>query len=125
MWWIFLQLLLPSANTVPAVQPPPSPVVEWLTEKDHDFGTMKHERPQTFVFRYKNISKDTILLETVRTTCGCTAATWTENPVAPGSSGEIVVEYDAYQRGSFSKKIRVFFDKQRKPEILWIRGNVH
>ena len=125
MWWRFLQLLLPSVNTTQALHNPAPPVVEWLTEKDHDFGTMKHERPQTFVFRYKTLHTDTILLETVRTTCGCTAATWTEGPIAPGDSGEIVVEYDAYQRGSFSKKIRVFFDKQRKPEILWIRGNVH
>jgi len=100
------------------------PIVEWLTERDHDFQHLRQEHPKTFVFRFKNIDSQPILLQTVRTSCGCTAATWTETPIAPGGTGEIVVEYDAYQRGEFKKKIRVFFDRQRKPEILWIRGEV-
>lgn len=106
------------------VEPSKPSIVEWLTERDHDFGKLRRERPQTFVFRFKNLSSQPILLQTVRTTCGCTAAQWTEAPVASGETGEISVEYDAYQRGGFSKKIRVYFDQQRKPEILWIRGEV-
>lgn len=101
-----------------------APIVEWLTERDHDFQHLRQEHPKTFVFRFKNIDIQPIVLQTVRTSCGCTAATWTEAPIQPGSTGEIEVEYDAYQRGEFSKKIRVFFDRQRKPEILWIRGEV-
>jgi len=110
-----------NAAQVSATKPP---VVEWITERDHDFGKLRHERPKTFVFKFKNLDSEPIMLQTVRTSCGCTAATWTETPIAPGESGEIVVEYDAYQRGEFKKKIRVFFDRQRKPEILWIRGEV-
>ena len=102
----------------------PGPVVAWLTEQDHDFGEIPQGRPRSFLFRFKNVSADTILLQTVRTTCGCTAAKYTEEPIAPGETGEIDVEYDAYQGGAFSKKIRVFFDKQKKAEILWIRGEV-
>ncbi|MBC7774173.1 MAG: DUF1573 domain-containing protein [Phycisphaerae bacterium] len=100
------------------------PVVEWLTERDHDFQHLRQEHPKTFVFRFKNIDTQPILLQTVRTSCGCTAATWTETSIAAGATGEIEVEYDAYKRGEFKKKIRVFFDRQRKPEILWIRGEV-
>lgn len=100
-------------------------IVEWLTEQDHDFGELKQGKPTSFVFKFKNIAPDTILLQTVRTTCGCTAARYTEEPIAPGAVGEIAVEYDAYQRGAFSKKIKVFFDKQKKAEVLWIRGEVN
>ena len=100
------------------------PVVEWLTEKDHDFQHLRQEHPKTFVFRFKNIDTQPIVLQTVRTSCGCTAAVWTETPIAPGATGQIEVEYDAYQRGEFRKKIRVFFDRQRKPEILYIHGEV-
>lgn len=98
--------------------------VEWLNEKNHDFGLIKRDRPVQHRFAFKNISKDTIMLETVRTTCGCTAAKWTETPVAPGQEGMVSIEYDAYQRGSFNKKIRVFFDRQKKAEILRISGEV-
>jgi hypothetical protein len=100
-------------------------VVTWLDGQDHDFGELPQGRPRGMVFRFRNISDAPILLQTVRTTCGCTAARWTETPVEPGATGEVSIEYDALQAGDFSKKIRVFFDRQRKPEILWIRGTVN
>ena len=100
------------------------PVVEWLTEREHDFQHMRQEHPKSFVFLFKNIDSAPVILQTVRTSCGCTAATWTETPIAPGETGQIEVEYDAYKQGEFRKKITVFFDRQRKPETLWIRGEV-
>ena len=101
-----------------------APVVQWLTGAEHDFGAIAAERPVHFVFRFRNVSDAPIILQTARTTCGCTAARWTEEPVAPGAEGKLTIEYDALQSGSFEKKIRVFFDKQRKPEILRIMGQV-
>lgn len=106
-----------------ALAPKPA-IVEWLNGQDHDFQHMRQGHPKTFVFQFKNKDTEPILLQTVRTSCGCTAATWTETAVAPGETGKVEVEYDAYQRGEFRKKIRVFFDRQRKPEILWIHGEV-
>jgi len=131
--WLFLNLYFASSSiTAPTVfledlttfTPAKSPVVEWLTERDHDFQHLRQEHPKTFVFRFKNIDAQPILLQTVRTSCGCTAAIWTDTPILSGETGQIEVEYDAYQRGEFRKKIRVFFDRQRKPEILWIHGEV-
>lgn len=128
MLWPLLQLCLLCFS-----QPSPAaalstfsaaPAVKWITEQEHDFGDMRQGRPQVFVFQFQNISPDTMLLQTVRTSCGCTAANWTESPLAPGDSGEVRIEYDAYQSGDFDKKIRVFFDVQRKPEILRIKGTV-
>lgn len=116
--------LLPVFGIAAATVASAQPVVVWLTEREHDFGEIQRERAQTFVFRFKNVSKEHIVLQTVRTSCGCTAAQWTESAIAPNKTGEIEIEYDAYQRGHFNKKIRVFFDRQRKPEILWIRGHV-
>lgn len=101
-----------------------APVVEWANGREHDFGKMRQGAPRSYAFQFKNVSKDSIRIETVRTSCGCTAADWAEKPIAPGQTGEISIEYDAYMRGSFNKKIRVFFDAQRKPEILRIRGDV-
>ncbi|MCB0530059.1 MAG: DUF1573 domain-containing protein [Saprospiraceae bacterium] len=126
MLWLALYLntffqfpLMPAHATGDA-----EPVVTWLTEQDHDFGEVAARRPVSFTFRFRNVSRDTILLQTVRTTCGCTAARYTEEPLAPDAEGEVNIEYDALQGGAFRKKIRVFFDRQRKPEILWIEGEV-
>lgn len=123
----FFSLLFSYLIQVPEMAFPtqsPKPVVEWLTETEHDFQHLRQEHPKTFVFKFKNIDNQPIVLQTVRTSCGCTAATWTEEAIQPGATGEIQVEYDAYMKGEFRKKIRVFFDRQRKPEILWIFGVV-
>lgn len=119
-----LLLAIPAFFPANTVTPPPPGVVKWTTETDHDFGTLRQGRTATFTFMFQNALEEPIVLETVRTTCGCTAAEWTEAPVEAGQSGEVVIEYSADRRGDFKKKITVFFDKQRKAETLWIRGTV-
>lgn len=103
--------------------PPPS-LVAWQTEQDHDFGEIPRGKPVVFDFTFTNRDSAPITIETVRTTCGCTAAEWTQEAILPGETGKISIEYDAYRSGSFNKKIRVFFDRQKKAETLRIRGEV-
>ena len=108
----------------PAFPPAENHVVTWLTETEHDFGEVRQSATVRYVFKFKNAIAEPIVLQTVRTTCGCTAAEWTEAPIAPGEPGEVTIEFDADRGGSFRKKITVFFDKQRKAETLWISGEV-
>jgi hypothetical protein len=98
--------------------------VRWLTPLEHDFGEIEQGKPVTVTFRFQNEGTSPVLLQTARTTCGCTAAEWTEEPVAPGDEGTLKVEYDAYKRGSFRKKISVFFNCQKKGYALYIQGYV-
>lgn len=102
----------------------PASMVRWTTGIEHDFGTMPQGRPRAFTFRFENTSTETLTVETVRTTCGCTAARYTETPIDPGAEGEVTLEYDAYKQGAFTKKVKVFFDKQKKAEVLTITGEV-
>lgn len=99
-------------------------VVTWLTETERDFGELRHGATARFIFKFQNKQTGPIVLQTVRTTCGCTAAEWTEAPIEPEQTGEVVIEFDANKGGAFRKKITVFFNKQRKPEVLWIEGEV-
>jgi hypothetical protein len=127
MNWFVLILYwfaLPGFTADKASRPDTGGVVNWLTETDHDFGELRHGATARFVFKFQNTLSGPIVLETVRTTCGCTAAEWTEAPIEPGQTGEVVIEFDANKSGAFRKKITVFFDKQRKPEVLWIEGEV-
>ncbi len=125
MNWILLTLAWPLAalmSPIPHTGNPP--VVTWLTETNHDFGEIRAGSSARFVFKFQNARSETIVLQTVRTTCGCTAAEWTEEPIAAGANGSVTIEFDADRGGAFRKKITVFFDKQRKPEVLWITGDV-
>jgi Protein of unknown function (DUF1573) len=99
-------------------------IVQWEGEVDFDFGEAKRGAVLKHTFKFKNLDSQPIMIETARTTCGCTAASWTQTPIAPNEIGEILVEYDSNKTGDFRKKIKVFFDRQKKGESLWVTGNV-
>ena len=113
-------------NVIPhsAFRIPQSELVQWETPTEHDFGKVYMGKPVRHVFSFLNTGDQPLIMQTVRTTCGCTAAEWAETPIEPGQKGEVVIEFDAYIKGAFRKKIRVFFDKQKAPEILWVLGDV-
>lgn len=125
MNWILLFLSWTLTSSTISCPASDAGVVRWTTETDHDFGEIRDGSTVRFVFQFQNILDEPIILQTVRTTCGCTAADWPEAPIEPGESGDVVIEFDAERGGTFKKKITVFFDKQRKAEVLWIRGEVY
>ncbi len=98
--------------------------IEWLTPRSFDFGYIPQGDPVRTQFQFKNMGKDSIQVELVRTTCGCTSPQWSSKPIAPGAIGVIELEYDAYKFGSFRKRARVFFVDYRRGQRLTIRGEV-
>ena len=98
--------------------------VEWQTPLEHDFGDILYRDSVEYAFTFKNISDEAILIDNVRTTCGCTAPDWTYDAIPPDSTSSIRVVFDADKRGAFRKKITVFFSGQRKSEKLYVEGFV-
>ena len=101
-----------------------TPNIEWATPKEHDFEVLRHNVAVKTEFKFINKSEAPLVIDAVRTTCGCTAADYPEAPVLPNELATISIEYDAHKVGFFSKKIKVFFAGQRKPEVLTISGEV-
>ncbi len=99
-------------------------IVEWHEETAFDFGVLSQGQPEEVDFHFTNISSDTLYIDNVRSTCGCTAPYWELRPILPDSSSHIRIKYDAYKEGHFYKKIKVFFNKQQKAERLSIAGEV-
>lgn len=96
----------------------------WLTPTSHDFGAIPKNQSVKYIFEFKNMSKEPLVIENVRTDCGCTATDWDEEPVGVAQNGKITVLYDAVKTGIFYKKLTVWIKGQRKPEKLIIEGNV-
>ena len=98
--------------------------IRWL-EKDHDFGLMKEQAgPVTATSRFVNLGPDTVAVFSVRPSCGCTSADFSDAPVAPGDTAVISYTYDPYMRpGRFDKSVKVrMADGQR--HSIRITGNV-
>lgn len=98
--------------------------VQWLDETEFDFGDIAPQKPVEHTFRFKNTSDAPLIIETVRTSCGCTGSTWDETPILPDSIGMINLEYDAKQGGYFRKYARVYFQGVRGAAKLWVTGFV-
>ncbi|MBK7872640.1 MAG: DUF1573 domain-containing protein [Saprospiraceae bacterium] len=101
-----------------------SDIIEWQAETEYEFGDIALGEPVQHTFTFKNLSDEPIVIDNVRTSCGCTGSTWVQAPVMPDSTGTIVLEYDAALPGYFRKYARVFFNHQRKAEKLWVTGFV-
>ncbi len=98
--------------------------IDWQVETTHDFGDLTLNEPATHEFVFRNNGTDSLLIDNVRTSCGCTAPDWEDVAIPPDSLGVITIEYDAGDQGYFEKKIRVFFNGYRKAEKLLIEGYV-
>lgn len=91
----------------------------------YDFGTIQEGETARHVFTFRNEGDAPFKLTAVRPSCGCTTPNWTAEPVAPGKSGQITVEYDSNGRpGPFKKSIYVASTADPDLVILYIEGTV-
>ncbi len=98
--------------------------IEWLGPATHDFGDIIAGEPVTYQFEFRNNTDEPLLIENVRTSCGCTSGDWENKPVLPDSIGKVDIEYDARSNGYFRKSIKVYFNNRRGAHRLWIAGFV-
>lgn len=88
----------------------------------HDYGTMIKGADGNYTFTFKNTGSLPLVLTNVKSSCGCTVATWPKEPIAPGKEGEIKVKYDTNRMGPFQKSITV--TSNAKTMVLTIKGTV-
>lgn len=90
----------------------------------HDFGTIPYESDGRCFFEFTNDSDQPLIVNVVRTSCGCTRPEWPEDPVQPGETGKIGITYNTRLKGRFQKSITVYSNAENSPVRLIIKGNV-
>lgn len=80
--------------------------VEWL-DRQLNTGNVPFGQPVAREFRLKNISSENLLILQVKSTCHCTIAEWSSNPIEPGQTGTIKVIYDGEKEGDFYRIVSV------------------
>jgi hypothetical protein len=97
-----------------------------FTSMVHDFGKVAEEMGTVSCeFIFKNTGDKPIILQDIRTSCGCTTPSYTKEPILPGKNGTIKVSYSTAGRvGSFDKKITVFTNEPDNAYTLTITGEV-
>jgi len=81
--------------------------IEW-SEKIHDFKDIPVGTPVTASFTFKNTGKEPITVTRVKSSCGCTVASYSKEPVLPGKEGQVSATYNAAKAGAFHKSVNVY-----------------
>ncbi|MCP4521306.1 MAG: DUF1573 domain-containing protein [Cytophagales bacterium] len=96
-----------------------------FVKETHDFGVVTEGEKPTYVFKFKNIGDEPIILSRVKPSCGCTSPSFTKDPVLPGAIGEIKVMYNSNKRiGSFNKSITISSNAEPASKVIYIKGLV-
>lgn len=98
---------------------------EMLFDKTlHDYGSIVFGSDGNCEFVFKNSSNKPIVLTDVKSSCGCSVPTWSKEPIKPGDSSSIKVQYNTQLPGVFNKTITVYSNAKNSPVRLSIMGKV-
>ncbi|WP_205500640.1 DUF1573 domain-containing protein [Rufibacter psychrotolerans] len=102
----------------------PKPVMTFK-ETEHDFGNIKADKKVSHTFSFTNTGKAPLVIESASATCGCTVPEWPKEPIAPGESGTIKVEFDPVGKsGQQSKQITITANTDPQINQLTIKTNI-
>ncbi|MDB5193751.1 MAG: hypothetical protein JWQ96_3314 [Segetibacter sp.] len=100
--------------TVPATMlTPAADIAKVLEFKEavHDFGKIPYGKPVEFDVEIKNISKDSVKIESVKVSCGCTTPRYEQGKsFAPGETFKVTLGFSGYAEAYFEKTVDIFFN---------------
>jgi hypothetical protein len=104
-------------------QTKPEDVIKFNTE-NYNFGKIKQSVPVTYQFEITNISNRPVVVENSRASCGCTTPDKIVDPIAPGQTAKLKVQYNAGALGQFNKEVYVKLAGVDQEKIIRISGEV-
>ncbi|MDO9276405.1 MAG: DUF1573 domain-containing protein [Lutibacter sp.] len=102
---------------------PNAPSFEFVTEVI-DYGKIALNADGVRTFKFKNTGKSPLVINDIKSSCGCTVPKKPTDPIMPGESGEIEVKYATNRPGGFSKSITVSSNADEPVKMLQIKGIV-
>jgi hypothetical protein len=97
-------------------QTKPDDVIKLNVEK-HDFGKLKQGVPVTYFFEIKNISDSWA-------SCGCTTPEKIVEPIQPGATAKLKVQYNSAAVAPFTKDVFIKLGGIEQPKTVQITGEV-
>ncbi len=97
-----------------------------VDESKFDFGEVFQGEKVRHVFEFVNAGDETLEIERVRSSCGCTAVLVSEKSIPPGGKGELQANFDSARfRNTVSKTIYLYSNDPVRPVMqFYIKGKV-
>ncbi len=74
-------------------------------ETEFDFGQVNEGDVVEHKFKFTNTGKVPLTILKARSSCGCTVPEYSDEPIPPGSSGEITAKFNTTNKIDFQKKL--------------------
>lgn len=109
-------------------QTPKGPAITFETLL-YDFGNINWSQTRNndgkCEFKFTNNGDEPLIITQVKAECGCTTPNYSQEPILPGASGKITVQYDNSRVGYFTKGITVTSNSVTNNSLrLVIKGTV-
>jgi len=97
-----------------------------FSETTHDFGKFKEaDGKVSHKFEFVNAGGSDLIVQNVSASCGCTAPSWTREPIPPGGKGYVAATFNPAGRpGTFRKYVTVISNSNPGSVRLTIAGEV-
>ncbi len=100
------------------------PAVLSFDKTELDYGTLENGAPGEREFVFKNLGGEALVITTCRGSCGCTVPKCPTEPIMPGQSSVIKVNYDTKRTGAFTKTVTVESNDPSGAKVLKISGEI-
>jgi hypothetical protein len=110
-------------TTTQVSQQSPDEVIK-LNVTEYNFGKIKQGVPVNYSFEIKNITSKPVVVENTWASCGCTTPEKIVEPIAPGTTSKLKVQYNAAGVGAFTKDVHIKLAGVTQEKIVKITGEV-
>jgi hypothetical protein len=113
-------------EAAPAPAPASGPPRIAFQEPVYDFGKVEQGEQVNHLFRFTNQGGQDLRIESVKTSCGCTAAVISADVILPGKEGTISATFDTARfAGEKAKSISVYSNDPLQPvTTLTLQGEI-
>lgn len=91
----------------------------------HAFGEIVEGDVVEHTFTFTNEGEGPLIISSAKPSCGCTVPVWPRQPIAPGETGEIKVQFDSTKKvGSNQKTVTLVSNANPSTRVLRFSANV-
>lgn len=118
----------PMGDNEPAVPAGPITTLKF-EETEYDFGTVMEGEKVVHDYAFTNTGDEPLIISNAKGSCGCTVPDWPREPIAPGESAVIKVQFDSKNKGKVggalqSKRVTITANTDPVNTYLTIKGKV-
>lgn len=86
-----------------------------------DYGKVEQGSPKERFWTFKNTGKEPLMIKNAEGSCGCTVPIFPKEPIMPGKTATIKIEYDTQRIGQFAKTVKITTNEPDGSNVHTIR----